>query len=333
MDTCAFRFLMKQFFPYVFILTLAGVLSCKDDESISTDEQEEQLITGYLDSLGVLESVGQDESGLYYYPITLNPSGKTQSSGNVLSIHYRLEVLGGQVIDILDSLDQDTLVVKQGANAIYPVGLDGALEYLKEGETWGFVLPSDIAYGDFTYSTLIPEKAIILAELTLLKIRTEDEVLEDELEAISQYVDEAELRDTVNHPLNMPENLGSGMVYKRLVAGTGERPEAGQTVTITYESRDLEEVVLDRAAAAAPFEYLYNEGIVIPGLDAGIGRMQAGETALLIMPSYLGYRESAQVIPGFLTADMVEMEIVPAYAEKVGPYEPLIFEVKLVEIN
>ena len=71
----------------------------------------------------------------------------------------------------------------------------------------------------------------------------------------------------------------------------------------------------------------------IPGFEIGIGQMAVQERALVIMPSYLAYRESAQVIPPFLTNEMVDLEIIPTYASKVGPYKPLIFEIQLIGVN
>lgn len=323
---------MRNFTPLCLLTCLLILVACKDDEGISTSEKEQQLIQAHIDSLAV-DVVQDEESGLYFYPITINPDGKTQNEGNVLSIFYRMEVLGGNTIDVYDSLDQDTLMLKQGVNAIYPVGLDLALGYLKEGEKWGFILPSNIAYGDFSYSTLIPENAIIEIEIELIKIQNEEEVLEDELLEIAAYVNNNGLRDTVSNPLNQPELLANGMVYKRLSAGNGARLTIGELGTVTYEGRLMDSTVFDRAPAAAPFEFIYGEGTVIPGFEVGVSRMQGGERALIIMPSYLAYRESAQVVPLFLTSQMVDLEIVPQYVEKVGPYEPLIFEIELINVN
>jgi len=325
---------MKSFFTFflglLFIVLLASCNGSNNKKSVA--KQEEALIQAYLDSMQL--SISPDANGLYAYPITENPSGKSQaSSGDVLSFFYKLSVLGGDVIDVHDSLDVDTTVVKQGASAVYPVGFDNALSYLKEGEKWGFIIPAVQAYGSFSYSSLIPENSTIIAEIELLKIRTEDEVLNEELTRIYNYVDSAQLADTVLHPLNKPENLPNGMIFKRVKAGSGTLPQPTQTVSITYTGRFLNKAVFDRAAAAQPFEFDIGDQTVIPGLESAVVKMQKGERALAIMPSYLAYRESAAVIPYFLTPDMAKLDIVPTYATKVGPYKPLIFEIELVDIK
>lgn len=321
---------MKHLHAILLLIVLALMACNNDNEATDITDDETGRIQTYLDSMGL--DLQQDGNGIYAYEI-ISTEGKTQLQGNVLSIFYSLSVLGGDIIDIADSLDEDTVVVKQGVNAIYPVGFDHALSYMREGEKWGFIIPSGEGYGSFSFSTLIPENATILAEISLLKIRNEDEVLDEELRQMTDYAADANLSDTVNYPLNQPETLTNGMIIKRLRAGTDSLPSAGQLVTVAYEGRLLDGVVFDRAPRAEVFQFVLNASDVIPGLNAVVSRMKMGERFLAIMPSYLAYRESAQVIPGFLTEEMVSRKIVPAYAEKVGPYKPLIFDIELIGIN
>lgn len=319
------------YFYLVFAVFLLA--SCKkDDESNFVSNIDEQILA-YLDSMNITDA-GQDSTGLYAYPIRLNPSGKTQSEGNVLSFFYSISVMNGQTLDVKDSLDSDTTIVKQGVWAIYPVGLDHALSYLKEGEKWGFVLPPDIAYGSYSFSTILPEQSIILIEIDMLSIQKEDDVLEKELKIINNYSVKAELSDTVNHPLNQPQTLPNGMIYKRLKLGTGSStPTSGQLVSVTYEGRFLDSTIFDIAPNADVFQFIKDEDALIPGFEDGVARMKVGEKSLIIMPSYLGYRESAKVIPEYILDDMIKLKIVPDYCAKVGPYQPLIFEITLVDIN
>ena len=316
----------------IFLVSLL-ILSYQKDPDISIDDQEVIEIESYLDSMGVLDLATIDTSGIYYYPITENPTGKSQSSGSVLSFFYSMTLLDGTIIDQYDSLDADTLIVKQGVSAIYPVGFDYSLGYLKEGEKWAFILPSRLAYGDFSYSTLIPENAIIKLEIELLQIQNEEDILNNELDLIYDYMVDNELDDTVKNPLNRPEILPNGMIYKRLSYGGSARPANDSTITVTYEGRFLDDAIFDRVQNPDYFEFVYGQSKTIPGFEIGIGRMAVQERALLIMPSYLAYKESAQVIPPFLTQNMVDMEIIPTYAAKVGPYKSLIFEIQLIGVN
>lgn len=318
---------------YLFVVGL--VVACSKDPDVNVTSEDDAIITAYLESSGMADEATRDTSGIYAYPITLNPSGKTQASGSVLGIHYKLYRLDSTLIDVYDSLDGDTIVLKQGVNAVYPVGIDYALGYMKEGEEWGFIIPSNLAYGDYSYSTLIPQNTIIRIEIKLLQIRSDDDVLEEELYAINRHVTDAGLRDTTEYPDFRPEVLSNGMIYLTLEGGSGNRPESDQLVSVTYEARLLDSTVFDRAPNADLFEFYFNQGAVIPGFETGVGKMRLQEKAIFYMPSYLGYRESAQVIPSIeaVVSDLVDMEVIPSYVEKVGPYEPLIFEIRLIDIN
>ncbi len=316
-----------------FFVLCAVFWSCKKDSEISIDEQEATEIAAYLDSMGLSSEASLDDSGIYSYPIVLNPGGAAPSSGSVLSFFFSMELLDGTVIDRYDSLDTDTLRVKLGAEAIYPTGVDLALGYLKEGEKWGFVLPSNQAFGDFSYSTLIPENAIIKLEIELLEIQSEEDILNEEAVLIYDYMMTHELEDTVANPLNQPELLANGMLYKRLAAGGALLPAVDSTVRVTYEGRLLNGEVFDRASSPDYLEFVFGQGKIISGFEIAVGRMAVQERALVIMPSSLAYRESAQVVPPFLTQNMVDLEIIPTYASKVGPYKPLIFEIQLIDVN
>ncbi|MFY0605365.1 MAG: FKBP-type peptidyl-prolyl cis-trans isomerase [Cyclobacteriaceae bacterium] len=318
---------MKQL-VLIFLIVVIGVLfSCEGEKKTPAPVSESALIEAHLDSL--IFDHTTSESGLVSYPISLNPAGKTQLEGNVLTFFYQLSVLGGDIIDVRDSLDSDTIVVKQGANAIYPIGIDEALSYLKEGEKWGFVLPSDLGFGTFSFSTLIPANSVLLAEIELLEIKTEDDVLEEELLALNAYVESESLRDTTDQS-ELPEILPNGMILKRIREGNGRTPNLGHFVESSYSVSSLSNVVLQSASKVEPFEFAYGQTDLAPGFDEAINRMEFGELLLALVPSYLAYKESAQVIPPFLTDEMVKLEIVPAYASSVAPYEPLVFEIELI---
>ncbi len=318
---------MKHQILFLLFLSLCFLIACNEDGKSAISVSEDAFIQSYLDTLDF--DITTSESGLKRYPILLDANAKTQLEGNVLTFFYQLSVLGGSIVDVRDSLDSDTIVVKQGANAIYPIGIDEALSFMKEGEKWGFVLPSSLAFGDYSFSTLIPKNAILLADIELLKIRSEDDVLEEELDLITAYVENEALRDTVTNPLNLPVILNNGMVVKRLKEGMG-RPNPGQLMESSYTASFLDKEIFQSASKVNPFEFFYGETGVIPGFDDALNRMEFGERLLAIMPSYLGYRESAQVIPPFLTEDMIDLEIVPGYSAIVSPYKPLVFEIELI---
>ncbi len=312
------------------------VYSCGGEDVIKSYDAllEDSTIVSYLDTMSVTYT--RDTSGIYSYLITANDTGKTQAEGTILSIYYDLKVLGGQRLERIDSTNSDPLRMKRGVNAIYPIGIDLALAKMKEGETWGLVIPSKLAYGKYS-SVLIPENSIITIDITLKRIQNDNDIRSEDNKKVVDYSDDQNLSDTVQYPLNQPEILTNGMIYKRLKVGdTQQRPATNQLVILTYTlsvSDKTEPVDITYAGEANPFAFQYNNQEVFDGLNIGVGRMAKGEEALFVIPSLLGYRESARVIPSYLAEELAAMEIIPAYAANVSPYEVLVVKAKLLDIQ
>lgn len=107
----------------------------------------------------------------------------------------------------------------------------------------------------------------------------------------------------------------SGLYYKILKEGTGEKPTKGQLVSVHYTGKLKNGNVFDSSHYRnQPIKFPVGMGQVIPGWDEGIMLLQEGSRAKLVIPSELGYgsRGAGGVIP---------------------PNATLIFEVDLVKIG
>ncbi|PKB78210.1 MAG: peptidylprolyl isomerase [SAR202 cluster bacterium Io17-Chloro-G9] len=92
----------------------------------------------------------------------------------------------------------------------------------------------------------------------------------------------------------------SGLQYRDLVAGTGEEPTAGATVTVHYTGWLLDGSKFDSSVdRGTPFEFVIGRGQVIKGWDEGVATMKVGGKRELIIPPDLGYgdRGAGSVIP------------------------------------
>lgn len=325
------------------LLCLALLLwDCSSDDPGPSEEliSQDSTILVYLENLEN-DSAIADENGIYAYPITENPTG-ANAAGNILSIYYKVKVVDTDLtIAIHDAADGDPIKLKQGVNAVYPVGLDLSLAQMNEGETYGFIIPSTLAYDTLGFSTLIPANAIVEITVELIAVESEEDILTSETTAINQYIDDVFLDSLELVPLDSLERIGQGgeIIYKRLAAGlSGFSPSNGQLIGINYEGRFVgtDSVVFDNRYVNTPFEFALNTLTVIPGLDLGIAAMEFGERALIIIPSQSAYRESARVIPHNIptfTDLTIEVGIVPDYVARVQPYQALIFEVTLINPN
>jgi hypothetical protein len=90
-----------------------------------------------------------------------------------------------------------------------------------------------------------------------------------------------------------PTFSDSGLGIIDIETGTGETPEAGQTLIVHYtgwvsEGGTKFDSSLDRGT---PFEFVLGAGQVIAGWDEGLATMKVGGKRRLIMPAELAYGE------------------------------------------
>ncbi|MEQ6118455.1 FKBP-type peptidyl-prolyl cis-trans isomerase [Reichenbachiella sp. MALMAid0571] len=292
---------------------------------------DKALIEAYLTENNITAT--EDGSGIFYYPVVENPTGALQQvKGSILSIYYSAKVLNGQVIDeILLSQNEDPYKLKQGVNSIVPVGLDIGLAFMKEGETYTFLIPSGLAYGELTFSTLIPANSVIEIEVELVLIENEQDQQDIEETLINDYIADKELDDLVKNPTDKVELLPSGVYYKRISEGNEDEVAIkGEQISTTYIASFLDDAVFDRTSGNDTFDFNFDSKVVMDGLDLGIAEMEKGERALLIIPSAQAYQQSVGVIPSYLSDELVELQVIPEYASKVAPYKVLVFDITLL---
>ncbi len=107
----------------------------------------------------------------------------------------------------------------------------------------------------------------------------------------------------------------SGLQYVEVEEGTGETPQAGQTVVVHYTGWLTNGEKFDSSVDRdVPFEFVLGVGQVIPGWDEGLAMMKVGDKRRLIIPPELAYGE-AGVPPS------------------IPPDSELIFDVELLEIR
>ncbi len=93
----------------------------------------------------------------------------------------------------------------------------------------------------------------------------------------------------------------SGLGYQIHKAGEGDQAKAGDLVTVHYAGRLEDGTEFDNSyKKGTPFTFQLGAGKVIKGWDEGIALLNVGDSATLIIPSYLGYgdRNMGVIKPG-----------------------------------
>lgn len=86
------------------------------------------------------------------------------------------------------------------------------------------------------------------------------------------------------------EETASGLRYKIIQKGDGDKPSKGQTVSVHYKGMFTEGGVFDDSYKRGnPIEFPVGMGNVIPGWDEGIMLLNKGDKARFVIPSDLAY--------------------------------------------
>ena len=107
----------------------------------------------------------------------------------------------------------------------------------------------------------------------------------------------------------------SGLRYKVIQKGDGQKAEKGNMVSVHYKGQLADGTVFDSSYKRnSPLDFQVGVGQVIPGWDEGICLLNVGDKARLVIPSDLGYGSAGAggVIP---------------------PDATLIFDVELMDVK
>jgi peptidylprolyl isomerase len=124
----------------------------------------------------------------------------------------------------------------------------------------------------------------------------------------------------INTKPTVPKGTGSAptaLKAETLISGDGPEIKSGQQATVNYVGALFKDgKVFDDSwgKGKQPFQFTLGSGQVIPGWDQGVLGMKVGERRRLTIPADLAY--GAQGSP-----------------PKIGPNEPLIFDIDLKKIG
>ena len=287
-----------------------------------------QLFIMAIITMGIVSCAGGDlefqetESGLKY--VFHEQSGNERAEmGKMLSMHMSYSVNDSV---IFNSTDMDMPVYIPLEPSGYPGDIFEAMGMLAVGDSASFKLNArDFFVG--TAGMIEPPPFVGAGDDMLFHIRLIAAFNEEEFAMEEQRIMEEQMKKNLLRAEQEDDNLlayvreegieveptASGLYFIEHERGDGRKVESGDLVSVHYEGRLLDGTVFDASHdRGEPLEFIVGQGWVIPGWDEGINLMHVGGKATLIIPSYLGY------------GDRADIPVIP-------PYSTLIFDVEVVD--
>lgn len=311
------------------------LFGCLDDEESDIEKQrkeDDRLVAEYLENNNI--SAERANAGFYYQKTDAFDAGKEVKNSDIVSFHYEMSLLGGTKIAVVDETTGPPVKIFYNADrfTIVPAGLNIGLGLMREGESFRLYIPSYLAFGSFSYQSVIPANANFILDVEIVKIDTRDEQKALEIAAIEEYIAEKNWDDVVS--------FSSGLAYKVMDAGEGSKPRNGNRVTVTYEGTYLDGTVFNKSEAGKPMSFVIGDKTIIDGFNDGIKLMEEGEKAVLIVPSHLAFGGNVDVVPGqvrksWLTDRRITNEILPykQVTNQILPFKTLVYEIELENVR
>jgi FKBP-type peptidyl-prolyl cis-trans isomerase len=130
---------------------------------------DDAIITQYLTSAAITTAQKQ-ASGLYYVPVTANPTGIQATAGKTISVLYTGRLMNGTVFDASSSNNNKPFDFILGSGSVIK-GWDEGIALMRKGEKAILVIPSALAYGPSSPSTTIPANSVLRFEVEVVDVK------------------------------------------------------------------------------------------------------------------------------------------------------------------
>lgn len=274
------------------------------------------LVSFVMISCKQSEFPGFDEGvGGLMYKIHLDAGGEKAKPGDFITVEMTYTTNEDSLL--FDAQGQTFPL--QLEKPVFAGDINEALAMLGVGDSATFVIRADsflIHNAKMTQlPTFVNESSKLIFYVKVHNIQTLEQLEKEEEERrlaakqneelmINQYI--------IDHGINEKPSA-TGLYFILNKAGNGKKAVVGKSVKVHYTGMFLDGTKFDSSYDRdKPAEFVLGNGEVLSGWDEGIALMRVGDEATFIMPSSLGYASGRGQIP---------------------PFTPLVFEVKLIDVN
>lgn len=292
------------------VLTREEAVKQVQDQISEFKEAEQKTINEYLTS----KNASLDNEGIYFEE-TRKGSRVKPKDGQMIRVHYELEILGGAVFF---STKTNRETVDFEFNSVFETnGFQIALRRMSKGSKAEFMVPSNLAFGEegsrgqiLPYSPLLYKLEVIdVLDKEAYESKKQEKLLtrsKDELKKITKYLKDNNLSNT--------PSTESGLFYIETLKGNGPRVKSGDKVKVHYTLYLLNGKKLDSSVdKGIPYDVTVDQTSVIKGWHEALKLMNVGSKADVLIPSVLAYGDRQR-------------------SEDILPFTPLLFKLELIEI-
>jgi peptidylprolyl isomerase len=288
-------------------------------ESLKTMQaKESETVRKYLESNGINEQ--PLSSGLYFVE-TVTGTGNKIDSGSVVKLHFTLSLASGD--PVFSSYERGEPLQMTYGKPFDTPGLDQGIALMKKGGKAKLIVPSTLAFGSAGRGSVIPPFTALVYDVEVVDVMSKAQFDKQEA-AKKQQAEQQKATSQKDEMLNLQKYLvqnkitikpnQSGLYYIETLKGSGARAVPGKRVKVHYTGKLLDGTKFDSSVdRGEPFGFTLGKGQVIKGWDEGIGLMNVGGKATLIIPSSIAYGDR-------------DMGTIP-------PYSTLVFDVELLEVE
>jgi FKBP-type peptidyl-prolyl cis-trans isomerase len=289
------------------LLAACGLLSaCQQPGEALTDRkrrENEAEIEQYIKQNNL--SATKTDEGIYFVQTKSIPTAQAPVLGDEVRYHFIARRLDGTIVDSTDIAGNNpaTVVLAGAQTTGITLGKYAGILKLRAGEEGSVLVPAQLDGGRIG-SLLLPQYSPVRYDLRIVSVRNEKQQIDD-------YIRTNKLTVTTL-------TSDSIRVIKTLVQPSDSVAiTAGKNVTLNYSGRRASNGVLFDAGTG--FNLTIGEKRTVPGFENGLTSLRAGEKAILIFPSSLGYGVS-----GNPSQDPVK---------NILPYTPLVFEIEVTKVQ
>jgi FKBP-type peptidyl-prolyl cis-trans isomerase len=248
------------------------------------------------------------DSGLYYKLYKISTDTVKPKVGDWVSLDMRYTYKDSTLFDSKKAMSAP--VRFQLPPSDFKGDIYEGIRMMSAGDSAAFIVSADSLFFKTFRQPKRPDfvdsNSVITFYITLLSVDSPQSMMKKEEEALAKYL--AEKSITV-------APLASGLYYVETAAGKGAKADTGSWVKVHFDVATADgKQVFSTKERGEPMKFEFGKRFDTPGFDEGIGLMNKGSKATLIVPSKIGFGEMGRgaVIP---------------------PYSTLVYTVELVDIQ